>query len=235
MPLFDRDAFAAAFLPRLDQRPQPQLHVLQQLGKLGGLAGTQLGGQLGRDQGVQQRLRRRVLAEIQLEIQRHRGRLLVRLTRLQDDPRREIGLAKRRQPLGDFLPRAEQHHGPPQADHVAGPQPPELDGLAVDLGAVGAFQVGQHQLALVFLDFQMEAADPLVVELDGVSLLAADSQGGRNILENASPVSAVQNSQGNSCHGALPILLPFVPRRAEMVKAPRPVGGGGERSTMTVR
>ena len=46
-----------------------------------------------------------------------------------------------------------------------------MDALAVDLGTVGALQVGQDQLALILLDLQMEAADPLVVELDGIAFL----------------------------------------------------------------
>ena len=61
----------------------------------------------------------------------------------------------------------------------------------------------------------MEAADPLVVELDRVALFAADGQGGRNILENASPVGPVENPQSDSCHGELPILLPLYPLAAK--------------------
>ena len=78
------------------------------------------------------------------------------------------------QPVRDLIARAEQQHRSPQRNHVAEPQDAQLRVFAVDAGAVGALQVGEHQLALVFLDLEVEAADPLVVELDRVAFLAAD-------------------------------------------------------------
>ena len=51
---------------------------------------------------------------------------------------------------------------------------PELDVLAVDFRPVGALQIGEHELALVFLDLDVKAADAVVVELDGVAFFAAD-------------------------------------------------------------
>ena len=68
-----------------------------------------------------------------------------------------------------------------------------MDALAVDLGAVGALQVGQDQLALVFLDLQVEAADPLVVELDGIAFLPAHGQRRGNLVEGPPAISAIQN------------------------------------------
>ena len=165
---------------------------------LGGLAGTQRAGQVGRGQRVQQGLRVRLGAKVQLELQRHRARALAHLLRLQRDPLGQVRPAKQRQTLGDLFPRSEEQHRSPQRDHVPRPEDPKLHRLAVDLGAVGAFQVGQHHLAFVFLDLQMEAADPLVVELDRVPLFAADGQWGGNVFEDTPPVRPVKNPQGKS-------------------------------------
>ena len=68
-----------------------------------------------------------------------------------------------------------------------------MDALAVDLGAVGALQVGKDQLAVVLLDLEVEAADPLVVELDGVAFLAAHGQRRGNAVEVSPAIGPVQN------------------------------------------
>ncbi len=44
--------------------------------------------------------------------------------------------------------------------------------FAVNPRAVGAFQIGEDQFFLVFLDFDVEAADPFVVELNRIAFLA---------------------------------------------------------------
>ena len=46
--------------------------------------------------------------------------------------------------------------------------------LAVDTSAVGAFQIGQNQLLLIFLDLDMKATDALIVELNRIAFLAAN-------------------------------------------------------------
>ena len=108
-------------------------------------------------------------------------------------PGREIDAPQHGQALGDLVARAEQQQRAAHRDHVAVAEDPELDRLAVDLGAVGALQVGQHELLVVLLDLQVEAADALVVELDGVALLAADGDRRGQVLERASPIGPVQN------------------------------------------
>ena len=69
---------------------------------------------------------------------------------------------------GRFFLRADDHHRAAHGNHVARPDETEMDALAVDLGAVGALQIGKDQLAVVFLDLQMEAADSFVVESTGL-------------------------------------------------------------------
>ena len=88
----------------------------------------------------------------------------------------------------------------PRHDHVAIAEDPQLDVLAVDLGAVGALQIGDHDLVLIGLDFDVESADPLVVELDRVAFLAADGDGRRQFFEDAAAIGPVQDAQSNLGH-----------------------------------
>ena len=106
---------------------------------------------------------------------------------------RHVRIAQFGQPLGNFGPRADDNHCAAHGNHVARPNQTEMNALTVDLGAVGALQVGKHQFALVLLDLEMEAADPLVVELDEIAFLAADGQRRGNIIEVPPAIGAVQN------------------------------------------
>lgn len=78
---------------------------------------------------------------------------------------------------------------------------PQVSVVAVDLGAVRAIEIGEHDLVLVFLDLEMEATDALVGELDVIPLLAADGDRGGNVLVKPSTVSAVQDANGDDGHG----------------------------------
>ena len=129
----------------------------------------------------------------QLEIQGHRALLLGKLVAVQLHGPRHVRAAQLGQPLGNLFARPDHNHRAAHGNHVARPDEAEMDALAVDLGAVGALQVGKDQLAVVFLDLQMEAADPLVVELDGIAFLAADGQRRGNVVEVPPAIGAVQN------------------------------------------
>src|SRR4029079_1967932 len=94
--------------------------------------------------------------------------------------------------MGNFLARAEQQHAAPQADHVTIAKDAKLDVFAVDLGAVGAFQIRDDDLVLVFLNLDVEAADPLVVELDAVPFFASDGYRRGKIVVDAAAVGAVE-------------------------------------------
>ena len=76
---------------------------------------------------------------------------------------------------------------------------PELDILAVDLGAVGALQIGEHDLVLIGLDLDVKATDALVVELDRVAFLAPMVTGVSR-FSNTRPRSAPSNTQGDRSH-----------------------------------
>ena len=92
---------------------------------------------------------------------------------------------------------AEQQQRPADADAVAGPQPADLHDVAVDAGAVGAFQVGQDDVAVVELDLGVEAADALVVEAEEVAFLPADGDGGGQVAEDAALVDAFEHLKGH--------------------------------------
>ena len=60
--------------------------------------------------------------------------------------------------------------------------------MAVDARAVGAFEVGENQPAAVVLDLSVKTTHPLVIQLDGVVVLAADGHGSFQVGVNASPL-----------------------------------------------
>jgi hypothetical protein len=53
---------------------------------------------------------------------------------------------------------------------------------------------GEDQLALVLLDFEMEAADPLVVELDGIAFFPAHGQRRGDVLKGPPAIGTVQHA-----------------------------------------
>src|SRR5208283_6146319 len=95
---------------------------------------------------------------------------------------------------------AEQEHRTADADPVPGPQPPDLHRVAVDPGAVGAFQVGQDDVAVVMLDLGVKAANPFIVEPEQVALLAADRQGDGQLAEDAALVDSLEHLESYVLH-----------------------------------
>ncbi len=51
-------------------------------------------------------------------------------------------------------------------NQVAMAQDTKMNFFIIDFAAVGAFEVSQHEIAVVLLDFNVEAANAFVVELD---------------------------------------------------------------------
>jgi len=82
------------------------------------------------------------------------------------------------------------------------PQPADLYDAAVDAGAVGAFEVGEDDVAVVFLDLGVEAADALVVEPHEVAFLAADGDRRGEVAEHAAAVHPLQDLKRDARHGA---------------------------------
>ena len=108
-------------------------------------------------------------------------------------------------PLGrlagrDLFHGAEQEHRPADADLVARPQPADLHRRAVDAGAVGAFQVGQDDVAVLELDLGVEAADALVVEAQEVPFLAADGHRDRQVAEDPALVDPFEDLERHRLH-----------------------------------
>ncbi len=48
---------------------------------------------------------------------------------------------------------------------------------------------------VVFLDLDVEAADPIIVQLNGISLFATDGDGRFQALIHATPIGSVQYPQ----------------------------------------
>ena len=105
-----------------------------------------------------------------------------------------------RDPPLDVGRRADEQQRPAERDHVAVTNDPDLDFLAVDLRAVGALEVRGHDLLVVGLEFQMVSADAVVVELDRVSLLAADRDGCGQVVEDPASIGAVEHSERDERH-----------------------------------
>jgi hypothetical protein len=66
--------------------------------------------------------------------------------------------------------------------------------LTFDLGAVGALEVRDHDLVLIFLDLDVEAADALVVELERVSLFAADGDRRGQLVIDTAAIGPVEHA-----------------------------------------
>src|SRR5262249_49142209 len=84
--------------------------------------------------------------------------------------------AQARHSCRDLFIGAEEKNGSADSDAIAGQQAADLYGVAVDAGAVGAFQVGQDDVAVVLLNLGVEAADAFIIQAEDISLFAADGE-----------------------------------------------------------
>ena len=100
---------------------------------------------------------------------------------------------QRRQPPQDLLVAANQQHRPTQRDQVTRLQHAHLHRMPVDLGSVGAVEIGENQPAVVFLDLQVKPADPLVIQLDRIVLFATDGERGRQPGKNTPALVTFKN------------------------------------------
>ena len=120
-----------------------------------------------------------------------------------DDSSMEIGgiachsraarAANRGQSRGDLFPFAVDQRGPADMDHVAVPQDPQLNLFAVDPRPIGASQIGEHDVLLVILYLDVEATDPLVVQLDRVAFFATDRHRRQNVLVHMTAIGAIDD------------------------------------------
>ena len=76
--------------------------------------------------------------------------------------------------------------------------------VAVDTGAVGAFQVGQDDVVVVLLNLGVEPADALVVEAEDVALLAADGDGGGRVRGRCGPCRRLPAPERSLSSSTLP-------------------------------
>ena len=74
------------------------------------------------------------------------------------------------------------------------PEDADLDVFPVDFCAVGAFQICQDELFVIFLDLNVITADPFVVQLDRISFLSSDRNGRRKTFKDTTPIGAVQQT-----------------------------------------
>jgi hypothetical protein len=71
-----------------------------------------------------------------------------------------------------------------------------LAGLSVDLGPIGAFQIGKYQMLVIKEDFAVVATDAFIVKLDGVPFFASDRDRGSQIAEDFPTVSPLHDAKG---------------------------------------
>ncbi len=102
----------------------------------------------------------------------------------------DFGLAgsESRQTLGDFIARAEEENGAAERNGIAHTEDPQLDRFAIDLGSIGALQIGKHQAIVVILDLEVESANAFIVQLNRITLFAPDRNGGIQIIVNPTTV-----------------------------------------------
>ena len=106
-----------------------------------------------------------------------RGRTLLRGDATQRAAEKRLDARTQRRAAGvDLLVGPEQQQGTSQGDAIPETQSANLHDMAIDARAVGAFQVGENQIAGVLLHLGMVAAHALVIEPEEVALLAADCE-----------------------------------------------------------
>ena len=66
--------------------------------------------------------------------------------------------------------------------------------------AVGAFQVGGDDLVAVVLELEVIPADPLVVQLDRIAVLAADRHRRGHVFKHTAAVGAMQDAESDQSH-----------------------------------
>ena len=71
----------------------------------------------------------------------------------------------------------DQKDGPSDGNGISYSQDFQVARLPVDPCTIGAVQVSENQSFIVFLDFHVKAADPLVIELNYIPLFPADGNG----------------------------------------------------------
>ena len=96
------------------------------------------------------------------------------------------------QSTSDLTASAIQKNRPTHGNHIPKAKNSQLGIFAVNSGTVGAFQIGQHEFFLVFLDFDMKSANPLVVELDRVSFFATNGDRRSQVSVDSPPICAIQ-------------------------------------------
>ena len=183
-------------LGRLAEHRQNVIEQLDELGRLGRAHPLRQGGKLAGED------RHGEVGEVGLTVGARRGDLPQALPELAGTPLLAGGETGRDlgDPPIDVGLRADQDQRAPQRDHVAVANDPHLDVLAVDLRAVGALEIGEDDLVVVLLELEVVAANPFVVELDRVALLAADRDRRGEAFEHLATVGAVQDSEGDIRH-----------------------------------
>ena len=102
--------------------------------------------------------------------------------------------------LTNFLGIAEDQQTPADGHEIANLQNTHRRGDAVDPRAVRALQIRENHLAGVFLNFQMEAADSLIIELHAVVLFSADGEWRFKFRKYAASLHAFEDLKSHLCH-----------------------------------
>src|SRR5262249_28671363 len=104
------------------------------------------------------------------------------------------------QPSVDLRLAAEAQQGTADAETGAGAETTDLHDGAVDARAVGAFQAGEDEFAVVELDLGVETAHALVVEPEDVAFLTANGNGRGQLAEHAALVDSFEHLKGYRRH-----------------------------------
>lgn len=189
--------FGALFvdLHRADNFADARMKVLEEFGELGCLAGAQPLGQF-----------RERTDRVELIDRLHQIGVEFKIRHIRIARRLAVVFVARQSILdsiGDLVMRSEQEHTSTDEDEVAESKNSKLAVLAVHPRAVGALQIGEHKMIVVFLDLAMEAADAFVVQLDGISFFAPNRDGGLEICEYSPTICPLDNAKGESGHTIL--------------------------------
>jgi hypothetical protein len=105
------------------------------------------------------------------------------------------------QAICDLFAIAEKQNRTPNCDDVAEAKQSELAILTIDLGAVGAIQIGEDQAIVILLDLQMATADALIIELNGITFFSTNRNGRAKVGKYSTTICALKHSQCDQNHG----------------------------------
>src|SRR5581483_2873816 len=116
--------------------------------------------------------------------------------------KRMEGATNRGAALVDLFVGAKKQKRPAQGNAITEPKPANLYDVTVDACTVGAFEIGQNQVAAILLNLGVKATNTVVIQAKKIAFFPANRERHRQISENPSLIDAIQHLEGHAQIGA---------------------------------